>query len=111
MSCAKTLGVWTLLPVIALGAALSGCSDLYFDRRESISFGAGDAPATNKVSQMIDPWPAAAADKNLTYNGERMARAQERYRTNRTTPVSSINTSSVQYAPIMAAPPSGGATP
>ena len=29
--------------VIACGAALGGCSDIYFDRRETVSLGANDA--------------------------------------------------------------------
>ena len=36
---------------------VAGCSDMYYDRRETISLGAGDAVATNKVTHMIDPWP------------------------------------------------------
>ena len=33
----------------------------YFDRRDTITLGAGDAMATNRVTQMIDPWPRPAA--------------------------------------------------
>ena len=34
---------------------LAGCSDIYFDRRETIVPSAGDAVAANKVTQMVDP--------------------------------------------------------
>ena len=32
---------------------------MYLDRRDTVSFAAGDAVATNKVTHMVDPWPAA----------------------------------------------------
>ena len=59
-----------------LGAMLGGCSDIYFDRRETVSLDAGDAMATNRVTQMIDPWPAASANRNIAFNGERMQAAR-----------------------------------
>jgi len=70
---------------LALGAVLavlSGCSE-YTDRRDTISIHGGDAVASNKVTQMVDPWPPASAQKNIGFNGERMETAMERYRTNR----------------------------
>jgi hypothetical protein len=66
---------------VLIAAALSGCSDLYFDRREAISLGAGDAVAANLVTHMVDPWPPAAANRNITYNGDKMQSAAARYRT------------------------------
>ena len=63
--------------------ALSGCSE-YIDRRDTISLHGGDAVATDKVTQMVDPWPAESANKTIGFNGERMETAMERYRTNRT---------------------------
>jgi len=68
-----------------LGALLAGCSDIYFDRRETIALGAGDAVAANQVEQMVDPWPPHSNDKNLTFNGERMQRAVECYRIDKVT--------------------------
>ncbi len=91
-----------------IAALLAGCSDIYFDRRESLSFQSGDAVASNIAVHAIDPWPRAAANRNLESNGERMQRAAERYRTNKVTPLANNSTSSVQYAPILA-PVSGPA--
>ena len=71
---------------LALGllfVSLSGCSE-YLDRRDTISLHGGDAVATDKVTQMVDPWPAASVQKTIGYSGERMETAMERYRTNRT---------------------------
>jgi hypothetical protein len=93
--------------VVLLGTMLGGCSDLYWDRRDTIAFWAGDAPASNVAIHTIDPWPPAAAKRRLTTNGELAQRAAERYRTNKTTPLRPIGTSSVQTS----ASPAAGATP
>ena len=65
-----------------LAAMLSGCSDIYYDRRETVALGAGDAVASNMVAQMIDPWPVYVGNKNIAFNGERMQAAVECYRHN-----------------------------
>jgi hypothetical protein len=70
---------------VMLGALVAGCSDIYFDRRETVSLGAGDAVAANEVEQMVDPWPRYSNNKNLTFNGERMQRAVECYRIDKVT--------------------------
>ena len=70
---------------VMLGALLAGCSDIYFDRRETIALGAGDAVAANQVEQMVDPWPPNSSNRNLTFNGERMQRAVECYRIDKVT--------------------------
>ncbi len=70
------------LGAATLGAVLGGCSDLYLDRRDTISLGAGDAIAANEVEQTIDPWPAWSGNTNIATNGQRMQSAVEHYRTN-----------------------------
>jgi len=91
---------------VLLAAMLGGCSDLYWDRRDSVAFYAGDAPASNIAIHTIDPWPPEAAKRRLSTNGELMQKAAERYRTNKTTPLRPLGTSSVQTsaAPGAAAP-------
>jgi alkylated DNA repair dioxygenase AlkB len=83
--------------VLALASLLGGCNlhsdwvdpNGYLDRRETISLHAGDAVATNKVTQMVDPWPAHSANNNIAFNGDGMQKAVERYRHNKVTlPVS-----------------------
>ena len=69
-----------LVAALALGTALSGCSDIYYDRRETIALSAGDAIATNRIEQMVDPWPRYVENKNIAFNGERMQGAVDRYR-------------------------------
>jgi hypothetical protein len=91
-----------LLAALGASALTGACSDMYLDRRETVTFGAGDAPAHNALVHMVDPWPRAAGNRDLTYDGERMQAAAERYRTGKTTPLATTNTSSVQYAPVVA---------
>jgi hypothetical protein len=81
-----------------LGAMLGGCSEYYFDRRDTITLYSGDAVATNRVTQMIDPWPAASGRRNIAYNGQKAATAAERYRTGRVIPPVNATTSSAAYA-------------
>jgi hypothetical protein len=89
--------VKAIAAAIGLGALVGGCSDIYYDRRETIALGAGDALATNQVEQMVDPWPRYSANKNLAFNGQRMQAAVERYRNNRVIPPVNATTSSVAY--------------
>lgn len=58
--------------------ALASCSQ-YLARRDGISIYGGDAVMGNRVVQMVDPWPPAAADRNIGYDGAVMARAVRRY--------------------------------
>jgi len=82
--------------VAALAAVLTtlaGCSE-YLDRRDTIALNSGDAIATDKVTQMVDPWPRNSADRNIAFNGAKMETAVERYRTNRVYPPQGTGTSS-----------------
>jgi hypothetical protein len=91
------------LAAVLLAAALAGCSEhlsnnLYFDHRETISPLAGDALASNRVTQTVDPWSAPSANNNIAYNGEKMQTASERYRTGRIIPPVNATTSSLSYS-------------
>ncbi len=66
---------------VLLGSVLAGCSDMYYDRRDTVSFAAYDATAAAQAVQIIDPWPPASADRSHTSNGAVVAGAVERYRT------------------------------
>ena len=91
---------------VVLAMMLGGCSDIYLDHRDSIAFHAGDAPASNVAIHTVVPWPPVAARRRLTANGELMQKAAERYRTNKTTPLRPLGTSSVQTT---MSPGAGGA--
>lgn len=89
--------VRVLVLSVGLAGLLAGCAD-YLARRDTITLDGGDALASNQVTQMVDPWPLVSADKNIKFNGERMQRAVERYRTNRVIPPSASGTSSAYGA-------------
>ena len=95
-----------LIAALACTLLTGACTDMYLDRRDTVSFGAGDAVAANKIAHMVDPWPARAGDRNITFDGERMQSAAERYRTNKVTPPGGTSTSSVRYEPVVLAPTS-----
>jgi hypothetical protein len=90
--------VLVLFGIVVLGLALAGCSDIYYDRRETVALHAGDAMATNRVTHTIDPWSRASANRNIAFNGEKMQTAAERYRTGRVIPPVNATTSSVSYS-------------
>jgi hypothetical protein len=96
----------TIAATVLLGALLAGCSDIYYDRRETIALGAGNAVAANEVEQMVDPWPPYSNNKNLTFNGERMQRAIECYRVDKVTQPADLDPSTNSNAPP---PPPGAA--
>jgi hypothetical protein len=83
---------------VLLGVTVAGCSDIYYDRRETISVVSGEAMAANRVTHMIDPWPAASGKREIAYSGERMQTAHERYRTGCVTKPVNATTSSTGYA-------------
>jgi hypothetical protein len=82
---------------VAVTLVLGGCSDIYFDRRETVALGADDHLAVNRVAQMVDPWPYHVDNKNIAFNGDRMQSAAERYRRHEVIrPVSPITSSMTQ---------------
>ncbi len=93
----KPAAVLALVGIATSGLMLTGCSDIYYDRRETVALHAGDAMAANRVTHTIDPWSPASANRNIAYNGEKMQTAHERYRTGRIIPPVNATTSSVAY--------------
>jgi hypothetical protein len=91
-SATRTIAAAALLSVM-----LGGCSEYYSDRRDTITLYSGEAMAANRVTHVIDPWPAASGQRNIAYNGEKAATASERYRTGRIIPPVNATTSSAAY--------------
>src|SRR6478609_8505355 len=52
----------------------------YFERKDTIVSGAGDARNVNAATHIIDPWPRNVGNRQIPANGDRMARAVKRYR-------------------------------
>lgn len=94
-----------LAAALVCGSLLAACSDIYYDRRDTVSFGAGDAVAVNRVTHAVDMWPETAGYRDIESNGQKMQSAVERYRTNKVTPPVGIGTSAIsnpQPAPATA---------
>ncbi|TME74907.1 MAG: hypothetical protein E6I47_15860 [Chloroflexi bacterium] len=100
----------TIAPALLMAALLGACSDIYYDRREGVSFQAGNAVASN-VAVDVDPWPTAAANRKIAGNGQLVQGAIERYRTNKVVPPQGTGTSSVKYAPSLAPQAASGGAP
>ncbi len=82
---------WSALALVL--PALASCSE-YVARREGVSIYSGDAVMGNRVVQLVDPWPRAAADRNIAYDGTVMSRAVRRYHEGRVIPPTQSGTSS-----------------
>jgi hypothetical protein len=52
----------------------------YFQRKDTVLLGSGNAAAVNSATHIIDPWPRNVGNTRIPGNGERMAGAAERYR-------------------------------
>jgi len=52
----------------------------YTQRVDKVTVQAGNAKEVNTRIHEVDPWPRNVADARIPANGERMARAVERYR-------------------------------
>jgi hypothetical protein len=70
-----------LLSRSLLGAALglSACSNQYFERKDSVTFSAGDAVAWNNAQMIVDPTPRRAFDTRIVTPGETAARGGNDY--------------------------------
>ena len=88
--------VRTLALSVTLAAALAGCSDLYYARRDTIALSGGDAVAANAAEQIADPWPRYSGNTNIAFNGQKMQTAIERYRTDKVTQPPNPTTSEVE---------------
>jgi len=88
---------WKACAAAMLCAVLAGCSDIYYDRRETIALSADDHKATDEIVQMNDPWPRQVGNRNIAFDGTKMQTAVERYRTNKVYPPVNLTTSSVAY--------------
>ncbi len=65
---------------VILCALLPAACTSYLERSDTIVAYAGEAQATNRAIQTIDPWPRAASDTVIVHDGQRIARAVARYR-------------------------------
>ena len=67
----------------------------YTQRTDKVTLSAGNAKEVNSRIHEVDPWPRYVANARIPANGERMARAVERYRKQGPRPLPPEGTSSV----------------
>src|SRR3954447_8723022 len=64
---------------LAAAVGLGGCdTSQYFDRRDSLTLGSGEAVETNINTHRYDPWPRFAQNTEIPTSGEIAARAVRR---------------------------------
>lgn len=68
-----------LAAAVAAALLLAGCNQ-YWERKETVSYSAGDAVAANAAVQIATPWPAGSRNTNITTNGERAYVAFQKYK-------------------------------
>ena len=81
----------------------------YTQRADKVTLSAGNAKEVNTRIHEVDPWPRYVANTRIPANGERMARAVERYRKQGPRSLPTESTSSVSGGG--AGVPAGGAGP
>ena len=70
--------VISLIVVAGFGFVLSGCSNQYFERKDTVTFSAGDAVAWNSAQQIPNPAPPRSNDTRIVADGDKAARAVQR---------------------------------
>jgi hypothetical protein len=82
------LKIRSLAKILAGQAAVMCCLaspwddpfEQYFQRKDTVTLGAGNARAVNSATHVIDPWPRYVRNTRIPGDGGRMAGAVERYR-------------------------------
>jgi hypothetical protein len=68
-----------LIAAVLPGFALAGCSNQYLQRKDTVTFGAGDAVAWDSAQQIANPWPRRAQNTRIATNGEKGVQAVRQY--------------------------------
>jgi len=68
-----------LIAAVLPALALVGCSSQYFQRKDTVTFGAGDAVAWDNAQQIANPWPRSARNTRIPTNGEKGVQAVRQY--------------------------------
>lgn len=68
-----------LFACLLLPPLLAGCKE-YADRRETVSFAAGNSVAYNRAVHTVDPWPSRSFDNRFSTQGATVHRPVTEYR-------------------------------
>ncbi len=71
--------IGTKLLVVAV-FGLAACSNTYYERKDTVTFGHGDAVQSNIAIQTPDPWPKRSQDTKIPMDPIKAAQAMYRYR-------------------------------
>lgn len=66
--------------LILAWAGLSACSNIYYERKDSVSMPHGDSVEANKALQIADPWPKGSQNTNIPMDPVKAAQAMYKYR-------------------------------
>lgn len=86
----SSLRIILLAMVYLMLSACSQYSNQYAERKDTITFSAGDAVASNAAVQIPTPWPRYSNDTAIAMDGERIARAVARYREGEKQPLATV---------------------
>lgn len=66
--------------ILAACLPLAACDNNYIERKDTLTFGVGDAVATNNAAQIADPWPRRSQNTRIPMDGAKAENALARYR-------------------------------
>lgn len=92
LAAAASLGAVLLTASVPAAHAWDDDVD-YFDHRDTITRGAGDASATNLATQTIDPWHRYTRNTKITVDGKRAQIGMTRYQQNKSIPPHGLSAS------------------
>ena len=69
--------IFSIVICLVVAVLATGCSSS--DYADTINLDAGDAIATNKAVQTVDPWAHHAFKKRHPTNGKRIVKAYDKY--------------------------------
>jgi uncharacterized membrane protein YgcG len=66
--------------LIVIGATLGACSNMYYERKDSVTMSNGDSVEANRALQIADPWPKGSQNTNIPMDPVKAAQAMYKYR-------------------------------
>lgn len=92
----KLAAAFTVTLICSQAILLQGCyDDSYYNHRDTLTLGSGDAAATSAAVHTIDPWPPYAKNTDIDLEGERARIAIDRYQKNQSIPPRGLSTTEI----------------
>jgi hypothetical protein len=81
-----------MIVISMIGLTLSACGTQYWnqyaERKDTVTWSAGDAVASNSAVQVPTPWPRNSNNPNIAFDGEKIGSAVAHYRDGTNQPIS-----------------------